>query len=295
MIRLFIAALATIGFVNAWTQTPSYIIARIAEKDLEKSHPKSLPKALKMLDPLNNLTKAGNYPFEDAIAYPSLEFEKGFSLVDLWHYEYNTWFDGEEKKEIETHSDFTLLKIAEIAQYTIDSDKGRIDSTFGKSWNLRYYMSIVADLHQPMHNIIRFSSSHKNGDDFGKLYKIKGSYKNLYDLFDDAFGQYSSLEYPLSSMDKLDTYVDKIMEDYPKSDFSKQIQNTNKTDWSMESYNIGKDFAYSVLENTTPGDNYMTKGKDLVNKQLAIAGYRLSSRINYMMTCQKINCLLEEE
>ena len=173
-----------------------------------------------------------------------------------------------------------------MAQSTIDSNSGRIDNTFGKSWNFRYYMALVADLHQPMHNMIRYSTSHPDGDDFGKLHKIKGEYSNLYDLFDDAFGQYRSLVYPLSSNTTLDKYVDQIMEDYPKSEFSSKIKDDSKSNWSKDSYNIAKDFAYSVLEGTTPTDSYMTQGKEYVNSQIALAGYRLSDRITYMMKYQ---------
>jgi hypothetical protein len=148
-----------------------------------------------MLEPLNSLTMAGSYPFEDGAAYPNHEFNDGFSLADTWRYQYNPYFDGVDEKDIETHPDFSLQSIAGNAQKTIDTDAGRIDSTFGKSWNLRYLMALVSDFHQPMHNVIRYSSAHPDGDDFGKQHKIKGDYTNLYDLFDDAFGQYQSLAY----------------------------------------------------------------------------------------------------
>ena len=36
MIRTLILAIVLLGLANAWTNTPSYIIARIAEKDLEQ-------------------------------------------------------------------------------------------------------------------------------------------------------------------------------------------------------------------------------------------------------------------
>ena len=88
------------------------------------------------------------------------------------------------------HDKFTLLSVATMAQITVDTkSSSRIDKAFGKSWNLRYLMAFVADIHQPFHNIIRFSPSHPDGDNFGKLHRIKGSYSNLYDLFEDAFGQ----------------------------------------------------------------------------------------------------------
>lgn len=171
-----------------------------------------------------------------------------------------------------------------MCQGTVDStSSSRIDKTFGKSWNLRYVFNLVGQIHQPMHNIIRFSSSYPDGDDFGKKHTISiEGYKTLYDIFDDAFGQYRHLEYPLSSTTTLDGYVEDIMTAYPKSDFSKEVSNTDKSSWSKESYDIAKNFAYNASN-----DDYVDAGKRLVNKQLALAGYRLSNLVSYMMSKQE--------
>lgn len=202
-----------------------------------------------MLEPLDNLTLAGKYPFEDGAAYPNQEFGASFSLADQWRYEYTPYFDGVPKKDIEQHSDFSLTEVSGEAQKCIDTKAGRIDGTFGKSWNLRYFAALLTDLHQPMHNIIRYSSSHPDGDDFGKLHSIKGDYKTLYDLFDDAFGQYKELSYPLTDIKTLDGYVDQIMADFPKSEFSKEVQDEKKSKWTKASYKIATSFAYTLEEN----------------------------------------------
>lgn len=240
-----------------------------------------------MLEPLNDVADSGNYPFEDAIVYPREENLAGFGLTNLWEYEFTGFFDGVPEKEFEEHDKYDLLSIIGMAQTAVDwTSSSRIDKTFGKSLNLRYVMRLVAEIHQPMHNILRFSSDHPEGDDFGKEHKIKGDYNNLFELFEDAFGQYRSLNYPLSSDTQLSDYIDQIMKDYPKENFSTEIKNTDKSSWSKDSYDIAKDFAYKLEEGSAPSDEYLNRGKELVNKQLALAGYRLSALIKYMMSKQ---------
>lgn len=283
-----IALIVLIMTANAWTDTPAYIIARIAEKDLLANDPTCMTSMLALLEPLNKLSNSGNYPFDDAIVFPEEDINNGFSLADMWRYNYSPYFDGVPQQDIETHSDFAILTAADNAQSTIDVKQlnSRIDPTFGKSWNLRYLFMMVGDLHQPMHNIIRYSTSHPDGDNFGKDHKISGSYASLYDIFDDAFGQFTPLAYPLSDTAVLDTYVDQIMTDYPKSMFDKEIADTSKSSWSQDSFNIAKDFAYTLAENQTPSDDYISQGKQIVNKQLAIAGYRIATLAHYIMDNQ---------
>lgn len=147
-----------------------------------------------------------------------------------------------------------------MCQATVDTtSSSRIDKAFGKSWNLRYMFYLVGLIHQPMNNIVRFSNTHPNGDNFGKDHKIQGTHSNLFDLFEDAFGQYQALSYPLSSTTTLDQYVDTLMAAYPKADMTKDITNTDKSSWSKVSYDFGKTFAYTLAEGATPTAEYLGK------------------------------------
>ena len=138
-----------------------------------------------------------------------------------------------------------------MSQATVDSSSSsRIDKTFGKSYNLRYVMNLVGLIHQPMRNINRYSADHPDGDNFGKDQKISISgYKNLFDLVEDAFGQYRDLNYPLSSTTLLDEYTEKIMADFPKTEFKSEIADIEKSNWSKESYEIGVGFYNSLTAN----------------------------------------------
>ena len=81
-------------------------------------------------------------------------------------------------------------------------------------------------------------------------------------------------------------YVNKFLKSFPKTDFTKEINDHSKQNWSKESYKIAKDFAYTLKEGHKPTNEYISKGKDITNKQLVLAGYRLSNLISYLMSKQ---------
>eukprot|EP00343_Euplotes_focardii_P008154 CAMPEP_0205822558 /NCGR_PEP_ID=MMETSP0206-20130828/13041_1 /ASSEMBLY_ACC=CAM_ASM_000279 /TAXON_ID=36767 /ORGANISM="Euplotes focardii, Strain TN1" /LENGTH=268 /DNA_ID=CAMNT_0053118935 /DNA_START=61 /DNA_END=867 /DNA_ORIENTATION=+ len=264
------------------------IIARIAEKDLEQNAKASLTQALKMLEPLNEFTGADEFSFVDASAFINAQEDAGFTLTSEWGYEYTPFFDELEEIEVESHNKFNLLQTTGMSQATVDASSGsRIDKTFGKSLNLRYVMNQVGKIHQPSRNINRFSSSYPKGNNFGKDQKISiEGYKNVFDLFEDAIGQYPKFNYPLTKTNELNTYVDQIMTEFPKSNFKSQVADTTKSNWSKESFEIAKSMIYSsTLSSHNVGD--VDELKAAVNKQLALAGYRLSILVQYMMSMQK--------
>jgi hypothetical protein len=230
---------------------------------------------------------AGKYPFVDAAVYGSMVTQNGFTLTKNWSYQFTPFFDGVDPMDIEQHDNWNLLSVIGMSQATVSvQSTSRIDPTFGKSWNLRSVMNMIGEIHQPMHNIIRYSPEHPEGDDFGKLHSINVlGYKNVFDLFEDAYGQYRDLQYPLSSTTTLDKYVDAITKQFPKSELSKEIADDTKKNWSKDSYNIAVNFAYAEEDSDFLLNN-IDDGKDIVNRQLALAGYRLAALVKHMMTAQ---------
>lgn len=150
-------------------------------------------------------------------------------------------------------------------------------------------MNQVGLIHQPMRNTIRFSANSPQGDNFGKDAKVSvAGFTNLFDLFENAFGQYKDLSYPLKDLSTLDSYVADLMKQYPKSDFTSQINDETKQNWSAQSHKIGETFAYGItkLQSQSEVNDYVDEGKDIVNKQLVLAGYRLAHLCEYMATKQ---------
>ena len=109
----------------------------------------------------------------------------------------------------------------------------------------------------------------------------------LFDLFYDAFGLFPAQSYSLESTAALDNDVLQIMSQHPRSEFKKETKNDSKKKWSDESFDIAKQFGYSLKEGDSPSTEFILKGDEIVKKQLALAGYRLSNLISYMMSKQK--------
>ena len=144
-------------------------------------------------------------------------------------------------------------------------------------------MSMIADLHQPYHNIIRFSPTHPEGDNFGKAHKIDHeNYTNIFDLYEDAFGQYKTMSYPLNESEYVNRIALNLTKAYSFIDYN-DINIDSKQKWSRESYKIAKEFGYDLTENSKPSEEYLSQGKDLLNHRLVLAGKRLSKLISQMM------------
>ena len=70
-----------------------------------------------------------------------------------------------------------------------------ISKVFPKSYELRQLMNLISEIHSPMHNVNRYSADHSEGDENGRLYKIKGSFDNLFDLWESSFSSFGSFAY----------------------------------------------------------------------------------------------------
>lgn len=265
------------------------MIARIAEKDLIARDRQTYDSALRLLAPLNNLTQAGNFPFLDAVAFVKEQRNAGVSFPDTSEFQFSPYYDGVTQTDFMQYDEVDLLTSIGESQTAVDyPDSAKMDQSFIRSYNFRNVMYLLTELHQPMHNIIRFSSAHPEGDGFGKDHKISyKSYSNLFDAFEDAFGAFEPLSYPLTSLNALDGYVDKIMEAYPLSDLSDLANETKKDKWSKQSYDIAKSFAYTAGEGSSLSKAYVSQAEKVVKKQLAVAGYRLSNLVAYMVKSQR--------
>lgn len=144
-------------------------------------------------------------------------------------------------------------------------------------------MNLIGEAHSPMHNINRFSKTHKNGDDYGKLHKIGGTHSNLMELWDNSFGMFGDLSYPITSDKEVEEYAAEIMKEFPRASLETDLKDVSKKSWSDHSYAIAKDTAYTLAEGATPTDEYIKEGKAILRKQIALAAYRVADQIVYCM------------
>ena len=55
------------------------------------------------------------------------------------------------------------------------------------------------------------------------------------------------------------------------------MQDNDVFRWTVESFQLAVDYVYNgIHENEWPSDDYIERGRSVVNSQLAIGGYRLA-------------------
>ena len=272
----------------AFDVTSQYIVAKIAQEDLTAHNKAVLTQVEAMLEPLNKLSGAGKYPFLDAAAWPTEVLSHGVGLPYEWHYQNNPLFDGVDEHEVEDYDRYNLLNEMTYSLFAVDAtSSSRIDKTFSKSYMLRYIMNLIGEAHSPMHNINLFNSKHKQGDNHGKDFKLTGDHKTLFDLWDNSFGLFTAQTYPLSSDSKVTTEAKAIMDKYSREDLATELKADSKKGWSDASFAIAQEFAYAAAESKTPSEEYIQQGIEQLEKQIALAGYRVADQLVYCMSKQE--------
>jgi hypothetical protein len=161
--------------------------------------------------------------------------------------------------------------------------KSTTASDASKATALRLLIHFVGDVHQPLHSANRFSHSHPSGDRGGNDFAIRGvSSSELHAYWDGGVELYTqTFSRPLSSSSQtqLKSFAATVTAAYPDTSVP-EWKTSDVSVWVSESFNSAKNVAYNLVENSTPSSAYKTTGKSLVNKRLALAGYRLADVLN---------------
>ena len=71
--------------------------------------------------------------------------------------------------------------------------------------------------------------------------------------------------------------AEKIISEYPKYKQKTEMSNKDFEKWVDESNKIAKEFVYkNIKQNDTPTEAYITEGKKIIRKRMALAGYRMA-------------------
>lgn len=128
----------------------------------------------------------------------------------------------------------------------------------------------IGDIEQPLHT---FSHTDKqcNSDIGANRYKVRlGRRKtiSLHRLWDDGVGY-------LNRRIRFPQKAKSIMFEFPRSDFSHQLKESNPEKWASANLRYA-DFIYSIPKYHYVTRQYYRRGQYIVRWQLALAGYRLA-------------------
>ena len=173
------------------------------------------------------------------------------------------------------------------AHSTVYSKKA---ATLDRARQLRFIIHFMGDIHQPLHAATYFSSQFPDGDRGGNSWPIAGFSwtTELHALWDGGLGQwFGDIPRPLnaSGVAWISNFTSRIAEAHPASSLGPEIADVNVTSWASASHDLAATVAYTAPQAPTPiPAAYIAAGEALCLKQIAIAGYRLATLLEYIFT-----------
>lgn len=155
---------------------------------------------------------------------------------------------------------------------------------------LAYLIHFVGDIHQPLHCTELHTKSLPNGDRGGNSFSIYHKepngdvLKNLHALWDSGVQLFPNKNYPHNVNAPKDVHDLSLLitKDYPKSYFTEQVKVLDPSVWEEESHQLGID-AHNTPIGAKPSNAYLMAATDTVEKQIALAGYRLANLLNEIL------------
>lgn len=156
---------------------------------------------------------------------------------------------------------------------------------FSRAMFLMFLTHFVADAHQPLHCAVLYSKEFPQGDQGGNLYLIKNKFaSNLHSYWDQGADFYWQNRHSSKlSTDGVEQLAHKIEHDYPESYFAVRATDLDPKHWTQESFLIAKNFAYQAEYNQVLTKIYQKQAQIIVEKQTALAGYRLAGILNQIL------------
>jgi hypothetical protein len=161
------------------------------------------------------------------------------------------------------------------------------------AYDLVFITHIVGDIHQPLHNATLFDSDFPSGDIGGNLYKIKSSFgaTELHAAWDDSLGQFKS--WANSGKPDVHPPVDRIKataKQFESLCSGDKTTDINPADWEKESHALALNYVYPMNNPDAPAlngiltDTYIANGQKIADVQMCLAGKRLATILNRLLT-----------
>jgi hypothetical protein len=225
---------------------------------------------------------------------------EGVRVYDTWHYTnlpYNPF-----NIALPTTPKVNVVWAIEEARKVLASPRAQ---KVEQARQLGFLTHFVGDLHQPLHSTTYYSQERPGGDAGGNGFAINsfGKWRNLHMCWDDGCGYLSAYNdinpygtpkdaLTEAELARIRELAHQIMEAHP---FASQ-RNAYLLDpdfWTLESHKLAIEYGYRgvlkvdengrktyIQPNDAVSEYYLERGREVVEKQLAIGGYRLAGVLN---------------
>ncbi|MBA4695766.1 MAG: S1/P1 nuclease [Legionella sp.] len=255
----------------AWWSVGHRVVANIAYQHLTtsaKNKVDTLVKEFKKVTPeINSFEKMAVWP-------DTLYGKEKIGLTFNWHFVDSPYIVDGTRSQIIFRQDNIIWSLETI----IDALKNNQASAYELSRLLAFLVHFLGDIHQPLHNISLVSAMHPKGDEGGNAYAVIFNQEtvNLHRVWDNCFNEFNVDE----SRENIDRISQQITTTYPIEYFRKEINQMQPTAWSKEGYRNAIHFAYTTAEGEPLDSAYVNQGRQLIKREIALAGYRLALLLN---------------
>jgi hypothetical protein len=265
---------------QAWWCNGHMTVAMVAQLDLQANHPEIYSTAQEILAPMSGaLTHGVANTFVESACWPDVIKQYNFNEFTNAHFidrPYNPQgmmnASGAEENVVFAINNLVVTLKAQTVQ----------TAPLETSMCLRFLIHFLGDIHQPLHCVSLWNKVFPSGDQGGNLFPIQFTedITELHALWDSCIGVYDNdLSLPLndSSWDVLQIWAQSAMNNYTREDLKNELMVTDFNKISIESFMLAKAYAYEGIQmGGTPSQEYLETRWAVVQRQLALAGYRLS-------------------
>jgi len=285
-------ALILVLFVHgilSWWCTGHMLVAQVALMQLNTTYS---DMANGIIGHLNGIEFTKSPSFVSSACFADDLKTMNVHEYDNWHFINLIWTNGTNYSTPTPSSDNIVTELGRIMETLKSSDNG----IWSKSFLFRFLIHLVGDIHQPLHcaGLRNSFFPSPEGDVGGNLFAIQyKSYSELHALWDSGIDMYGmDFNRPLTkdSIHNITEMAKIIIQEFPKEHFNGSDHNLNFTSWSLNSFQLAKDYAYYHLHNgSVITDEYINRSRKIVNQQIALGGYRLANLIQQMPIVQVRN------
>lgn len=257
----------------SWNATGHQVIANIAYQNLK---PQARDKVDKLVGYMHE-----QYPqmstFINISTWPDSIRAQKIETYTHWHY-INVAFsnDGTQLKNLidSVNAVWAMNQIVKI----VKNDKA---NSYERVRFLSFLTHIVGDLHQPLHTVSYMSAVFPEGDRGGNDYFVQfdNKRKNLHQIWDGGVSAFVGDH----TQDQINTISNSIMAHYPEHYFGDRVNKLKPEDWVIEGMENAKQYVYNTPKNQKVSAEYIEQGKQIIEQEAALAGYRLARLLNQLM------------
>jgi len=272
----------------SWWCTGHMLVAQIAQDDLAAEAPEALEWAQTLVTDLPSaLTHGTSNTFVESACWPDDIKSYGLEAMNDWHFVDQPYNPDGMMNIIEFSNGNALWALDQFTSTLTSSN--RAQAPLETSMAIRYLIHLIGDIHQPLHVTEMWNEQFPNGDMGGNLFLITfdSQISELHALWDSCMGRY--IEDPVrplntTALAQIEDEAQALMQLYPKASLSQQLSDPNTSDWATTNYHLAVTYAYNLTYGSTPNQAYLETGWAVIEKQLALAGYRLSATIQQLYT-----------